>query len=448
MKIIHAFDEIFAAHRWSQRRKVGTSRAKGSAVLKSARRNGPKPATNTLKLSALRSSGHWPTLLTAFLYFDFSFMVWTVLGPLGAQIGESLQLTDAQKGLMVAVPTLAGAILRIVLGLLVDRIGGKNTGLLSQIIVMLGLTYAWLSGLSTFGATIAFGAILGFAGASFAVALPQAGRWYPPNMQGLVMGLAGAGNVGVVLDSLIAPRIAQAYGWQSVFGLALIPAVLVFITYLIFSKDAPVEVKKKKLSDYWTLLKDKDAHWFCFYYTISFGGFVGLATSYVLYFTREFGLSKIQAGDFAALCTFLGAMARPIGGAVADRLGGIRSLYVFYAVAAICLTSAALIHSLALNTVLFAIASGALGMANGSVFQLLPQRFGKEIGVMTGLVGCGGGVGGFWLASSLGFAKQHTGSYAMGFLIFAALCVLAMVGLTVVKTRWRTTWGAVAQARI
>ena len=133
---------------------------------------------------------------------------------------------------------------------------------------------------------------------------------------------------------------------------------------------------------------------------------------------------------------------------MADKLGGIRSLYVFYAVAAICLTTAALVHVLALNTVLFAIASGALGMANGSVFQLLPQRFGKDIGVMTGLVGCGGGVGGFWLASSLGFAKQHTGSYAPGFLIFAVLCVLAIVGLTLVKTRWRTTWGAAAQARI
>jgi NNP family nitrate/nitrite transporter-like MFS transporter len=424
------------------------SEAKEAGELCAGHRCGAKTDTDTLKFSSLRTAGHWPTLLTAFLYFDFSFMVWTVLGPLGAQIGDSLGLSDAQRGLMVAVPTLAGAVLRIVLGLLVDRIGGKNTGLLAQIIVMAGLTYAWIFGLSSFTATICFGAILGFAGASFAVALPQAGRWYPPHMQGLVMGLAGAGNVGVVLDSLIAPRLAEAYGWQSVFGLALIPAVLVFFIYLFWSKDAPVDVKRKKLSDYWKLLKDKDAHWFCFYYTISFGGFVGLATSYVLYFTREFGLSKVQAGDFAALCTFLGAMARPIGGAVADRLGGIRSLYVFYAVAAICLTCGALIHSLAFNTVLFAVASGALGMANGSVFQLLPQRFGKDIGVMTGLVGCGGGIGGFWLASSLGLAKQHTGSYAMGFLVFAALCVLAIIGLCMVKTRWRTTWGAVAQARI
>ena len=410
-----------------------------------------KPTTNRpphLNLADLKKSGHWPTLLTAFLYFDFSFMVWTVLGPLGAQIGEALHLSPEQKGLMVAVPILSGAFLRILLGLLVDRIGAKNTGLLAQLVVMAGLVFAWRAGLTSYHATLLFGTMLGFAGASFAVALPQSGRWYPPHMQGVVMGLAGAGNVGVVLDSLIAPRMAAAYGWQSVFGLALIPAVLVFIVYAVFSKDAPVEVKKKKLTDYWTLLKDKDAHWVCFYYTISFGGFVGLASSYVLYFKSEYSLTAVQAGDFAALCTFLGAVARPVGGAVADRIGGIRSLYTFYAVAAAMLAAGALLHNFTVNVIVFAIASGALGMANGSVFQLLPQRFGKDLGVMTGLVGAGGGVGGFYLASSLGFAKGLTGSYSLGFLVFAGLCLLAIVGLTVVKTRWRTTWGALAQARI
>src|SRR6266853_1995011 len=107
--------------------------------------------SKNVKISALKNSGHWPTLLTAFLYFDFSFMVWTVLGPLGAQIGETLHLNEAQKGLMVAVPTLSGAFLRILLGLLVDRIGGKNTGLLAQVVVMGGLGYAWLAGLTSFG---------------------------------------------------------------------------------------------------------------------------------------------------------------------------------------------------------------------------------------------------------------------------------------------------------
>jgi MFS family permease len=180
-----------------------------------------------MKLADLKNSGHWPTLLAAFLYFDFSFMLWTVLGPLGAQIGESLNLSAEQKGLMVALPILAGALLRILLGLFVDRVGAKNAGITAQLVVITGLALAWIFGLPNFEATLLMGLVLGFAGASFAVALPQAGRWYPPNMQGVVMGLAGAGNIGVVLDSLLAPRIAEAFGWKSVFGFALIPAILV-----------------------------------------------------------------------------------------------------------------------------------------------------------------------------------------------------------------------------
>src|SRR5215469_7066611 len=401
-----------------------------------------------MKISDLKNSGHWPTLLTAFLYFDFSFMVWTLLGPLGAQIGEALHLSAEQKGLMVAVPILSGAILRIVLGLAVDRVGAKRTGICAQLIVMAGLLYAWLVGLGGFEATLLMGVVLGFAGASFAVALPQAGRWYPPNMQGVVMGIAGAGNVGTVLDALFAPRIAAAYGWRTAFGLALIPAVLVLAVYAIFSREAPVEFKKKRLIDYFKLLKEKDAHWFCFYYTISFGGFVGLASSYVLYFKSEYAVTPVQAGDLAAICTFVGALLRPIGGATADRIGGIRSLYRFYLVAGLALIVAALLHKLNLNLALFVAASASLGMANGAVFQLLPQRFGRDIGVMTGLVGAGGGIGGFYLASSLGFSKGLTGSYLTGFLIFASLCFLAIIGLSLVKTRWRTTWGTLANARI
>src|SRR5262249_6257911 len=198
-----------------------------------------------MKLSDLTRSGHWPTLLTAFLYFDFSFMVWTVLGPLGAQIGESLGLSAGEKGLMVAVPILSGAMLRIFLGLLVDRIGAKNSGIMAQIVVIAGLALAWIFGLPNYQATLLMGLVLGFAGASFAVALPQAGRWYPPSMQGVVMGLAGAGNIGVVLDNLLAPRLAAVYGWRNVFGLVLLPALLIFVVYVLCARDAPTQVKPK-----------------------------------------------------------------------------------------------------------------------------------------------------------------------------------------------------------
>jgi NNP family nitrate/nitrite transporter-like MFS transporter len=401
-----------------------------------------------MKIAQLKQAGHWPTLLTSFLYFDVSFMVWTILGALGALIAPALGLNAQQKFLMVSTPILSGALLRIALSLLADRIGTKNTGLLAQIVVMAGLAVAWQMGISSLTQALMLGVVLGLAGASFAVALPQAGRWYPPHLQGVVLGLAGAGNVGVVIDHLAAPRIAAAYGWQAVFGAALIPLVIAFVLYAIFSKEPPGEFKRKKLADYLHLLGQRDAHWFCFFYTISFGGFVGLATAFAIYFRDEFGLSSVHAGEVAAFCTLVGALGRPVGGALADRLGGIRALGVFYTVAGLAMAVAALSHNLWACGAAFFVASGAFGMCNGSVFQLLPQRFAKDISVMTGLVGCGGGIGGFILGMLFGWSKESTGSYLTGILLFAGLCGVALIGLKLVKTRWRTTWGAVAAARI
>src|SRR3546814_4785442 len=130
---------------------------------------------------------------------------------------------------MVAVPTLAGAVLRVAGGLLVDRIGPKRSGAISQVIVIAGLFTAWLAGVSSFAGTLALGVILGFAGASFAIALPLASRWYPPEHQGKAMGLAGMGNSGTVLAALFAPALAQMFGWNMVLGLACIPLTIVFL---------------------------------------------------------------------------------------------------------------------------------------------------------------------------------------------------------------------------
>lgn len=401
-----------------------------------------------MNLKAFKESGHWPTLLTSFLYFDFSFMVWTMLGVLGLYIAEALHLSVGQKTTMVAVPILAGAVLRILLGFLVDRIGAKNTGLLSQTTVILALAAAWQFGLPNYGMTLVMGLALGVAGASFAVALPQAGRWYPPKMQGAVMGLAGAGNVGVVIDYVLAPVLAKWLGWQNVFGCMLIPAVAVLAIYWIFSKEAPGEVRRKKPTDYLNLLKEKDAHWFCFYYTVSFGGFSGLAAFCPTFLNEAFGFSKGKASLIAAFCVFAGAMVRPLGGMLADRVGGIRALTCMYAIAAVGLSACAFTGIFPVVLALFIAVSAAFGMANGAVFQLLPQRFGKDIGLMTGLVGCGGGVGGFIFAYLLGHSKEWINTYQIGFLVFAAMCATAVMGVTVVKTRWRTTWGAAVDARI
>lgn len=395
-----------------------------------------------MKIGFLKT-GHTPTLIAAFLYFDLAFMVWVILGPLAPLIAKDLGLNAAERGLMVATPTLAGAVLRVASGLLADRIGPKRAGALLQLIVISGLVFAWLVGVHSFPATLALGIILGFAGASFAIALPLASRWYPQEHQGKAMGIAGMGNSGTVLASLFAPSIAGTFGWNAVLGLAAIPLTIVLLLYVVLAKDAPDQPQAKPIAAYLEPLKSADAWWLMLFYSVTFGGFVGLASSLPSYFTESFALSAVKAGYATAALVFAGSLIRPLGGALADRIGGIRALSIVYCIATGALFAISLNpRTLASTFTLFLLTMLALGCGNGAVFQLVPQRFGKQIGVMTGLVGMAGGVGGFYLASSLGFAKQLTGSFGPGFLIFAGLSLLALTGMTFIKVRWRATWSA------
>jgi len=415
---------------------------------------------------ALKGEGHWPTLLAAFLYFDFSFMVWTMLGPLSTEIAESLAatgfiITASQKATLLSLPILSGALLRILLGFGVDKFGPKMTALISQAVVIASLFFAFFQGEAiTYGQLLIVALGLGFAGASFAVALPQAGQWYPPKLQGVVLGIAGAGNVGVVLDFLFAPKIAQFWGWQSVFLVGAVLSTIIFIVYLFMAKDAPSSVYKqnpKTIAGYMKLLKDKDTWWFNLFYAISFGGFVGFAGYMKVYLMNTYfddmqalGLAwlaeenvKVMAGYFGAICIFAGAILRPVGGAIADKMGGIKSLYIFYGmVAALALLNALVTLPFGVAILVLFTIMANLGMANGAVFQLVPQRFGKDIGIMTGIIGAAGGLGGTALIKTLGWSKGAFDGYSAGFIIFAAVVLVAIGGISMVKTRWRTTWGA------
>jgi NNP family nitrate/nitrite transporter-like MFS transporter len=422
--------------------------------------------------SALRGQGHWPTLLAAFLYFDFSFMVWTMLGPLSSEIAEALAvggflISETQKATLLSIPVLAGAILRIVLGFGVDKFGAKKTALSSQFLVILVLFYAYFKGSSiTYEELLVVALGLGFAGASFAVALPQAGQWYPPKLQGVVLGIAGAGNIGVVIDFLFAPKIAQIWGWESVFLVGAVLSTIIFVTYIFMAKDAPAEVytpRPKKLRDYGKLLKDRDTWWFNLFYAVSFGGFVGFAGYMKVYLMNTyqadmsaFGLDilneqnvKVTAGYFGALCIFAGAILRQVGGAIADKFGGVKSLYFFFgSVLAFALLNAFMVLPFEFAILVLFLIMASLGMANGAVFQLVPQRFGKDIGIMTGLVGAAGGLGGTLLINGFGWSKETFGGYSEGFFMFATVVFIALLGISLVKTRWRTTWGVTAGGRI
>jgi NNP family nitrate/nitrite transporter-like MFS transporter len=371
-----------------------------------------------MNLRDFRRAGHMPTLISAFLYFDVSFMVWLLPGALANSIVHEFGLSDSQKGLMVAVPLLGGAVLRLALGLLTDRIGARRTGLLGMSLTTLPLLLGWFWA-DSFDKMLLVGLLLGVSGASFAAALPLASRWYPPRYQGLAMGIAGAGNSGTALATFFGPRLALTLGWHAVIGLALIPLLTTLAFYFVFAKDSPNQPAPRPLSAYADVLKFGDTWWFCLFYSITFGGFVGLASFLNVFFLSQYGLSRIQAGNFATLCVIAGSALRPLGGYLADRVGGVRMLTALYLIAGAFMLGLATLPPLFVGTALLFGAMATLGMGNGAVFQLVPQRFPKEIGVTTGIVGAAGGFGGFLLPTVLGVLKQMAGSFSGGFLAFA-----------------------------
>lgn len=390
-----------------------------------------------MSLKAMLKSGHTPTLFSTFLYFDISFMVWVLLGPLAVLIGTDLHLDAAQKGLMVATPSLAGAFLRVVNGVFVDRFGPKRTGIVSQLVVIGGLFAAWRLGVHSFGQSLMLATVLGVAGAAFAIALPMASSWYPKEHQGLALGIAGAGNSGTVLASLFAPTLAKTWGWTNVLGMAILPLLVAFAVFVLFAKDSPNRPAPKTAAGYLRVLKQGDCWGLMALYSVTFGGFVGLSSSLPIYFHSEYGLSTVTAGFVTAACVFAGSMVRPFGGFLADRFGGVQTLTAVFAVAAVALGLVSMgLPGVYVAAAVFILGMLALGMGNGAVFQLAPQRFGGEMGLITGVVGMAGGIGGFYLASSLGASKQLTGSYQDGLLIFAALAFVALLGVSLVRRRW------------
>jgi len=383
-------------------------------------------------------TGHLPTLLSSFLYFDISFMIWVMVGATSTFIVQDFGLTPAEKGLMVGIPVLGGSLLRIPMGLLADRFGGKRMGMIGMLLTLIPLFWGWWFG-NSLTEVQAFGFLLGIAGASFAVALPLASRWYPPEHQGLAMGIAGAGNSGTVLATLFAPRIAQAFGWHGVFGFALIPLFAAFIIFAIFAKDSPNAPKPQKLSQYFGIVKIKETWIFSFFYSLSFGGFVGLTSYLAIFFVDQYGISKVTAGDFVTITVFAGSFVRPIGGYIADRLGGINLLIRLFSIAAAVLCMIGFLPSLYVTLPLFIIAMLIFGIANGAIFQVIPTRFPREVGIFTGFVGAAGGFGGFFLPNILGIFKEMTGSYALGFWWIGATYIAALVITVWLQHAWKKT---------
>lgn len=384
-------------------------------------------------------SGHAPTLFASFLYFDFCFAVWVLNGAMAPFISEAYGLSAAQKGFMVSVPILAGAFMRFPLGVLAQYIGRKNAALVEMGLIMLALAYGFLF-INGYDQVLAMGVLLGIAGASFGVALSLGSGWFPPEHKGLAMGIAGAGNSGTVLAVLFAPPLAQAYGWQAVYGLAGLCMLLPFAVMMVFAKEPP-DNEHQTLREHVACLFEKDGWAFSLIYVVTFGGFIGLASFLPTYFHDQFGVTKVQAGQLTMLATLMGSAVRVIGGYISDRVGGINTLSGVLVLTALSLLLCGLAGgSLAGTTLLFMLCFAALGAGNGALFQLVPLRWPLSTAVAGSMIGEVGALGGGLIPNAMGLSRQYLDSYFWGFAVFALLALAMLAMLRLMQIRWTRTW--------
>ena len=429
-------------------------------------------------------SGNWKALIACFLYFDTGFTTWVMFGPLAPFISKQLTLSPTEAGFLVAVPVLAASIVRVTLGNLFQAVDGRKLALLGISLSALPSLFLLLPGVPSYTTLLTLGGFLGVGGASFAIALPMAGSSYPPRVQGLVLGLAAAGNIGAVLDGFLFPSLAQHFGWQRATAAALPLLALTAAAVILWAQDRspksgsalrgflgfavsllgvillvllvnggafghgktgqlllPVMGSAVALAvlprKYLAVLAQRDTWVIMLVYSITFGGFVGMSSYVSLLLTTQYRLTKVDAGLLMAVLSLTGALVRPIGGLIADRVSGVKVLLVLLLGIAFCNVAFALtMPPLAGGLSLLGALYFCFGLGNGATFQLVPHRWRGKTGVMTGIIGAAGGIGGFYLPVVMSIAKESTGSYRLGFATFGVLAALAFVLVGILHRQW------------
>ncbi len=355
------------------------------------------------------------------LAFGIAFAVWGMIAPLAKTFQSQLDLSEAQVWTLIAVPVLLGSLGRLPMGMLTDRYGGRVV--FGVLLLFIAVPAFMLSMSGSFGALLFWGLLLGAAGTSFAIGVGLVSRWYPPEKQGLALGLYGLGMIGQSAALFFVPLLARYWGWQVTYRVFGLVALLYGIAFLFLARDAPARTAPKRPSEMVALLRREPLAWALgLFYFVTFGGFVALSIGLPKLLQELFQLTREDAGLRVAGFVVLATLMRPVGGWLSDRIGGARVL------AAVFLGAAALACALtAKSMVPFTI--GALGVAfwiglgNGAVFKLVPQYFPKDTGTVTGLVGAMGGLGGFFPPLLLGTIKTWTGDYGLAFLLLAAFCL-------------------------
>lgn len=374
---------------------------------------------NTFKPGASRA------LFFSTTAFAVSFAIWGLIAALAPKFTEIYGLSATEKSLMIAIPVLLGSIGRIFAGMAADRFGGRRV--FAGLLIFSAIPAVAVGFSTSYTQLLIFGLLLGVAGTTFPVGVGFTSKWFAPEKQGTALGIYGMGNIGQSIAVFFAPVLALQFGdWRTVFFVFALITLIWGVVFYIFARDAPVSTTPRTLAENLSVLRRSKIAWILsLFYFLTFGGFVALALYLPTFLKEIFNLSPTDAGARTAGFVLLATLMRPVGGIVADKIGGAKVLiYVFAAISGLSLLLS--FPSIAPFTIGALGCAAALGLGNGAVFKLVPQYFPKETGMVTGLVGAFGGLGGFFPPIELGLVKDATGNYTIGFILLAAFALVCL----------------------
>lgn len=373
-------------------------------------------------------------LALATVAFALCFAVWGLIAPLAPQFREMFDLSATEAGILVAVPVILGSLARIPMGLLTDRYGARVV--FTALMLFLSIPVLLIGFADSYATLLFWGFWLGLAGSSFAIGVPYVARWFPPVQQGFALGVYGTGNIGTAISNSLAPILSATYGWPVAFWVFLPALVLMAAFFAILGREAGPIARVEPFGVRLRVLRRPLVWVLTLFYFITFGGFVAFSIYLPTFLVDAFGLARAEAGALAALFVVVATLSRPVGGVLSDRWGGSRVLTWVFIDIAILAVILAFRPELWLTTAVFLGIAIGLGIGNGAVFKLVAELYAGEVGTVTGLVGAGGGLGGFFPPIVMGFVRDVTGSFAIGFMLLSEFALAALF-LNLLILEWR-----------
>ena len=379
------------------------------------------------------------------LAFTVCFAVWMMFAVIGIPIKKELGLSETEFGLLAATPVLTGSLIRLPIGVWTDQFGGR---IVFFVLMLVTVVPIWFIGEATqYWQFLVLGLFVGLAGGSFSVGIAYCARWFEKQRQGFAMGIFGAGNSGAALTKFVAPAIVVAFGWAmvpKVYAAAMLVTALAF-WMLSYTDPAHQQARKRSMREELAVLKDPNVWKLSQYYSIVFGGYVGLSLWMTKYYVGEYGFELQSAALLAACFSLPGGVLRAIGGWMSDKWGAHPVTWWVMLISFVCLfflsypqtdlvvrtTRGELSFHFGLNVYVFTTLMFVMGIAwavgKASVFKYISDEYTHNIGVISGVVGLAGGLGGFLLPIMFGALLDVTGVHSTAFMLLWGITLVSLV---------------------